>query len=352
VSALVIEAIDDAVEELVPLIGKKAACAAVGLPRASYYRADPAGAEQTEPAAVSAQPSNPAPQVQPRALSEAERATVLEVLHSERFADAAPATVYATLLDEGSYLASESTMYRLLRERGETGDRRRHATHPAKVKPELVADAPNRVWSWDITKLHGPAKWTYYYLYVILDIFSRYPVGWMVASRESAVLAERLIAESVRKQRVDRNQLTLHADRGSSMASKPVAFLLADLGVTKSHSRPHCSNDNPFSEAQFKTLKYRPDFPERFGCIEDARVFCDRFFGWYGHEHRHSGIGLHTPADVHYGRAHAIREARSQVLDAAYQATPERFVHKPPEPPTLPGTVWINKPEDNEDPAQ
>jgi putative transposase len=314
VSAQVIEAIDEAVAELVPLLGAKAACQAVGLPRASYYRGRRGDQPDdfTDLVGVTGGESLPEPmpgveervpqrraQAQPRALSEGERAAVLEVLHSERFADAAPATVYATLLDEGTYLASESTMYRLLRERGETGDRRRHATHPAKVKPELVADAPNRVWSWDITKLHGPAKWTYYYLYVILDIFSRYPVGWMVASRESAVLAERLIAEAVRKQNVDRGQLTLHADRGSSMASKPVAFLLADLGVTKSHSRPHCSNDNPFSEAQFKTLKYRPDFPERFGSIEDARVFCDRFFGWYGHEHRHSGIGLHTPADVH-----------------------------------------------------
>jgi putative transposase len=354
-SAVIVTAIDEAVDELVPLVGKKAACAAVGLPRASYYRANPAG-EETEatatPAAELGRPRRPAAQAQPRALTEQERAEVLEVLHSERFADAAPATVYATLLDEGTYLASESTMYRLLRERGETGDRRRHATHPAKVKPELVASGPNEVWSWDITKLHGPAKWTYYYLYVILDIFSRYPVGWMVASRESAVLAERLIAEAVRKQRVDRNQLTLHADRGSSMASKPVAFLLADLGVTKSHSRPRCSNDNPYSEAQFKTLKYRPDFPERFGCIEDARVFCDGFFGWYAHEHRHSGIGLHTPADVHHGRAHAIREARGHVLHAAYHANPERFVRKPPEPPRLPGTVWINKPEDKENPAQ
>jgi putative transposase len=369
VSALITEAVDVAVEELVPLVGTTDACLAVGLPRASYYRARPATQpEQPMTAACepSAEPSSEPssapvslpvrqrrPQVQPRALTGEERAKVLEVLHSERFADAAPATVYATLLDEGTYLCSEATMYRLLRERGETGDRRRHATHPAKVKPELVADGPNRVWSWDITKLHGPAKWTYYYLYVILDIFSRYPVGWMVASRESAVLAERLIAESVRKQKiVDRGQLTLHADRGSSMASKPVAFLLADLGVTKSHSRPHCSNDNPYSEAQFKTLKYRPDFPERFGCIEDARVFCDRFFGWYGHEHRHSGIGLHTPADVHYGHAHAIREARGHVLDAAYQARPERFVRKRPEPPKLPESVWINKPEDKENPTQ
>jgi putative transposase len=367
VSALVIEAIDGAVAELVPLVGAKAACTAVGVPRASYYRGRPvekpedlldvvdgAGESLPEPRAATVVERVPQrrPQAQPRALSEAERAAVLEVLHSERFADVAPAAVYATLLDEGTYLCSESTMYRLLRERAETGDRRRHATHPAKVKPELVASAPNRVWSWDITKLHGPAKWTYYYLYVILDIFSRYPVGWMVASRESAVLAERLIAESVRKQQVDRGQLTLHADRGTSMASKPVAFLLADLGVTKSHSRPHCSNDNPYSEAQFKTLKYRPDFPDRFGCIEDARVFCDRFFGWYGHEHRHSGIGLHTPADVHYGRAHAVRQARGRVLDAAHAEHPERFVRHPPQPPKLPRTVWINKPQDKDEPAQ
>jgi putative transposase len=350
VSALIVGALEDAVGELAPLVGRKAACSAVGLPRASYYRAHPVG-EQPEPDPEPGR-REPRRQAQPRALTEQERAAVLGVLHSERFADAAPATVYATLLDEGTYLASESTMYRLLRARGETGDRRRHATHPAKVKPELVASAPNQVWSWDITKLHGPAKWTYFYLYVILDIFSRYPVGWMVASRESAILAERLIGEAVRKQQISRDQLTLHADRGSSMASKPVAFLLADLGVTKSHSRPRCSNDNPFSEAQFKTLKYRPDFPERFGSIEDARVFCDRFFRWYAHQHRHSGIGLHTPADVHHGHAHAVREARGRVLDAAHDAHPERFVRKPPEPPRLPGTVWINKPEDKDEPAQ
>jgi putative transposase len=187
---------------------------------------------------------------------------------------------------------------------------------------------------------------------IVIQNDAQHPVGWMVASRESAVLAERLIAEAVRKQNVDRDQLTLHADRGSSMASKPVAFLLADLGVTKSHSRPPCSNDNPYSEAQFKTLKYRPDFPDRFGSIEDAPVFCDRFFGWYAHEHRHSGTGLHTPADVHYGHAHAVREARGRVLDAAHAAHPDRFVRKAPEPPKLPGTVWINKPEDKEDPTQ
>ena len=356
-STIVSTAVDEAVAELVPLVGTKAACQAVGLPRASYYRSHPVTEPEAQPSVEpTPQPGlGPAPrtrQAQPRALSDAERARVLEVLHCQRFADTAPATVYATLLDEGTYLCSESTMYRLLRERGETRERRRQSTHPATVKPELVATRANEVWSWDITKLRGPVKWTWFYLYVILDIFSRYPVGWMVASRESDVLAERLIADSVRKQNIDPGQLTLHADRGSSMASKTVALLLTDLGVTKSHSRPHVSNDNPYSEAQFKTLKYRPDFPDRFGSIEDARMFCDRFFTWYAHEHRHSGLGLHTPADVHYGRALAIREARGHVLDAAYQATPERFVRKPPQPPKLPDAAWINRPQDNEEPAQ
>lgn len=337
--------IDTAIEELTPLVGVTAACAAVGRARAAHYRAHPVtprppGRPSTEGAARA---------LQPRALSAAERQAVLDVLHSERFVDLAPAEVYATLLDEGVYLCSESTMYRLLRERGETGDRRRHATHPATVKPELVADAPNRVWSWDITKLHGPAKWTYYYLYVALDIFSRYAVAWMVASRESAILAERMFAETIRKQNISDGQLSIHADRGSAMASKPVAFLLADLGVTKSHSRPHVSNDNPYSESGFKTLKYRPDFPERFGCIEDARVHCTEFFRWYNHDHRHSGIGLHTPADVHYGRAGTVREARAVTLSSAYQLHPERFVRKHPQPPPLPTAAWINKPADSEE---
>ena len=363
-STMLMGAIEEAIEELAPLVGRKAACHAVGAPRASHYR----GRKATTVDEAQEQPAAPSPpgsevtavlpevpravQQQPRALSEDERAAVLAVLHSQRFTDTAPASVYATLLDDGVYLASISTMYRLLRERGETGDRRRHATHPAKVKPELVADRPNQLWSWDITKLHGPAKWSYFYLYVILDIFSRYPVGSMVASRESAVLAERLISDAVRQQEIDRNQLTLHADRGSSMASKPVAFLLADLGVTKSHSRPHVSNDNPYSEAQFKTLKYRPDFPKTFGCIEDSRVFCDGFFRSYADEHRHSGIGLHTPADVHHHRAGAVREARGHVLAAAYDTHPERFVRKHPEPPALPTTAWINRPEDKEPPTQ
>jgi len=223
--------------------------------------------------------------------------------------------------------------------------RRRQAVHPPRSRPELVATAPNHCWSWDITKLRGPAKWTYYHLYVIIDIYSRYVPGWLIAERESAALAERLLAETITKHHIARDRLTLHADRGTSMASKPVALLLADLGVTKSHSRPRCSNDNPFSEAQFKTLKYRPEFPEQFGSIQDARAFCQRFFGWYNHEHRHSGIGLHTPADLHFGRAEAIRAARAEVLTAAHDTHPERFVRKHPEPPTLPEAVWINKPD-------
>ena len=244
-----------------------------------------------------------AERIQPRALAPAERTAILDVLHSGRFADLAPAEVWATLLDEGTYLGSVSTYYRLLREAGESRERRAQATHPAAVKPELAADGPNQVYSWDITKLHGPAKWTYYHLYVILDIFSRYAVGWMVATCESAVLAEKLIAATCAKQGIGRGQLSIHADRGSSMTSKPVALLLADLGVTQSHSRPHVSNDNPYSEAQFKTLKYRPGFPARFPSIEAARAHCQDFFPWYNNEHHHGGLGLHTAADVHYGRA-------------------------------------------------
>jgi putative transposase len=269
---------------------------------------------------------------------------VRALLNSPDFVDKAPATIYHELLDEGVYLASISTMYRIMHAHGEVKERRRQATHPARVKPELVATAPNQVYSWDITKLHGPAKWTYSYLYVIIDIYSRYVVGWLVAERESALLAEKLLADTIAKQGIDRDTLTIHADNGSSMASKPVAFLLADLGVTKSHSRPHTSNDNPYSEAQFRTLKYRPDFPDRFGCIEDARAFCRGFFRWYNTEHRHSGIAWHTPQSVHYGRSEAIRAARADVLAAAYTRNPERFVRKHPEPATLHPAVWINKP--------
>lgn len=271
-----------------------------------------------------------------------------EVLNSPEHVDKAPATVYHELLDQGIYLASVSTMYRVLREHDEVRERRRQATHPARVKPELVAMTPNTCWLWDITKLHGPAKWTYYYLYVIIDIFSRYVVGWLIAENESAALAERLLADSIAKHDIEADTLTVHADNGSSMASKPVAFLLADLGVTKTHSRPHTSNDNPYSEAQFRTLKYRPDFPDTFGSLADARAFCQGFFTWYNTEHYHSGIGYHHPIDVHYGRAETVREARADVLTDAYTRNPERFVRKHPQPPALPTAVWINKPDETD----
>jgi putative transposase len=334
---------DAAVLELEPLIGIGPACRALGRSRAGFYRHQRPG---PRPA-----PATSIPRPQPRALSPAERAEVLSLLHHPDHVDEAPASVYARLLDEGRYLASVSTMYRVLRAEGEVRERRRQARHPAAAKPELVACAPNTVWSWDITKLLGPAKWTWFYLYVVIDIYSRYVTGWMLARREGALLAERLLADAIRKQGVAPDRLTIHADRGTSMASKPVALLLADLGVTKSHSRPRCSNDNPYSEAQFKTLKYRPDFPARFGSIEDARAFCSRFFAWYNEAHRHSGIGFHTPADVHYGRAAPIRARRAAVLDEAYRGHPERFVGKPPVPPALPGAAWINRPSNVAPPA-
>jgi putative transposase len=336
-------AVDQAVATLAPAVGTVRACRAVGQPRSSWYR-------RHRRSPLPPRPPRSAPAPQPRALSAAERAQILDVLHDERFCDLAPASVYATLLDEGSYLCSISTMYRLLRQRGETGDRRRHATHPARVKPELLASGPNQCWSWDITKLAGPARWTWFYLYVILDIYSRYVVGWMLAAREAAALAERLLADTIAAQQVQAGQLTVHADRGTSMTSKPVAMLLADLGVTRSHSRPQVSNDNPYSESQFKTLKHHPTFPERFGSLQEARGFCQRFFGWYNHEHRHSGIALLTPADVHLGRAEQILAARQQVLEGAFAAHPERFVGKPPAPPALPDMVWINKPLDPSEP--
>ena len=268
-------------------VGVRRACELLGVSRARWYRA-----RQTRPAA------GPRPRP-PLALRPHEQEEALAVLHSERFVDQAPRAIYATLLEEGRYLASVRTLYRLLASRGEARERRAQRRHPTYPRPELLATAPNQLWSWDITKLKGPVKWTYFHLYVILDVFSRCVVGWMVAHRESSRLAERLIEHTCESHGIRPGQLTLHADRGSSMKSRPVALLLADLGVTKTHSRPHVSDDNPFSEAQFKTLKYRPDFPDRFGSIEDARALCQSFFHWYNHEHRHSGIALFTPADVH-----------------------------------------------------
>jgi len=283
--------------------------------------------------------------ISPRTLSLDERAVVRQVLDSERFRDQAPREVYATLIDEGQYFCSVRTMYRILDEDEQVCERRNQLRHPNYVKPELLATQPNQLWSWDITKLLGPAKWTYYYLYVILDVFSRYVVGWLIAERESASLAEELIAATCQRQNIQLDQLTIHADRGSSMTSKPVALLMADLGVTKTHSRPHVSNDNPFSEAQFKTLKYRPDYPSRFGCLLDARSWAQEFFQWYNYEHHHSALKLLTPADVHFGRAQAVLAKRQQVLVAAFQKNPERFVKGLPTLQQLPQAVWINPPK-------
>jgi putative transposase len=313
-------------------VGIVLACTMLAVGRASYYRT------------LAPRITTPRP-TPPRALTVDEREHVLEALHEPRFVDLAPAEVYATMLDEGRYLCSERTMYRILAANSEVRERRdqlRHANHP---RPELLATKPNELWSWDITKLLGPTKWTYFYLYVILDVFSRYVVGWMVAPMESATLAKKLIAETCRREGIKPSHLTLHADRGSAMTSKSVALLLANLGVAKTHSRPHVSNDNPFSESAFKTLKYRPGFPDRFGCDQDARGHCNRFFDWYNHEHRHGALGLCTPHEVHRGLASETRARRGAILDAAFLAHPERFPRGRPTPPSLPTEVWINKPE-------
>ena len=325
-----------AAQELAPSVGKAMACRALGLARATFYRHTSPGPEK---------PDRPSPQsLSPRRLKDLERDEVLAVLHSPRFVDKAPAQVYAALLDEGSYLCSERTMYRLLDDAIEVRERRDQLRHPPAPRPELVATAPNQVWSWDITKLRGPQRGLLFYLYVILDIFSRYVVGWMLARRESAALAQRLLREAFARERIEEGGLILHADRGPSMTSKEVSQLLADLGVERSHSRPRVSNDNPYSESQFKTLKYQPDFPERFDSYGHTLGFCRAFFPWYNHDHRHSGIAWLTPADVHYGRADKVLEARQRVLHAAYDAHPERFVNGPPSPRGLPREVWINPP--------
>jgi len=316
-------------------VGVKRACHALTVSRAGFYRWRNLS-ENAKPASVSALP--------PLALSREEQQRVLDALHEERFVDKAPQEVYASLLDEGTYLCSVRTMYRILEAHQEVKERRNQLRHPIYTKPELLAQGPNQVWSRDITKLKGPAKWTYFYLYVILDIFSRYVVGWMVASRESGSLAKKLIEQTCEKQMIQANKLCIHSDRGTSMTSKTVALLLADLSITKSLSRPHVSNDNPYSEAHFKTMKYRPEFPERFGCIEDARSFCQQFFSWYNTEHYHSGIGFLTPEDVHYGRAQQIVKDRQTVLNAAFEEHPERFKGNLPKSLPLPNAVWINKP--------
>jgi putative transposase len=312
----------------------KSLCAALGEPRSSYYRSQ----KPILPKTI-ATPSRSSP----RRLTADEEEMALQVLNSERFRDTAPGEVYAVLLDEGNHICSERTMYRILARHGMTVERRQSAPRNYK-KPELLATKPNELWSWDITKLKGPTKWTYYYLYKIIDVYSRNVVGWMVAHRESANLAEGLIADTILKQEIRPGQLTIHADRGSSMTSVTVGQLLADLGVTKTHSRPHVSNDNPYSESGFKTLKYRPGFPEYFGSIEDARLFCQEFFTWYNTEHRHSGIAMLTPDNVHYNQCEAILNARSNTLMNAYLDHPERFVNGMPTVEQVPKEVWINKP--------
>jgi putative transposase len=313
---------------------RTAACAAMGVARATRYRRT----------AASGPSQGATRRPHPASLTPVERAGVLAELTSERFCDVAIPEVHATLLDEGKYLCSTSTMYRILNAAQLLRERRRQVSRVHYPRPELLATAPNQVWSWDITKLKGPEKWSYFHLYVILDIFSRLVVGWMIAYRERSDLARDLIAACCTREGVARGQLTLHADRGSSMQSKPVAHLLVDLGVTKSHSRPHVSDDNPFSESNFKTLKHRPDFPERFGSIADARAFCQDFFRWYNNEHRHAGIGMLTPSMLHGGEGAAVLAARHRVMATAYAANPQRFNGHVPKPQQLPTEVWINKP--------
>lgn len=319
---------------LVEMTSTKKACALLGASRATLYR-------RRQPPTLGPPPPRPTPI---NKLSESERQRILDLLRSDEYCDLAPAQVWARLLDDGIYLCSISTMYRLLRTAGESRERRRQRTHPARKKPELIATGPNAVWSWDITKLQGPERGVYYNLYVIIDIFSRYVVAWMVGPAETGELAEAFIADALAAQGIGRDQLSIHADRGTSMTSKPVAQLLVDLGVARSHSRPHVSNDNPYSESNFKTLKYCPAFPGRFGSIQDARAFCDRFFDHYNHIHRHAGIGLHTPASVHYGTATEIRSQRQATLDAAYADNPARFGYRSPVAPKLPTVAWINEP--------
>ncbi len=331
--------IERTVEELTPIIGTRPACRAVGASVATVYR-------RRRPPEPRVRRPRPTPA---RALTPPEHEAVLEVLHSERFVDVSPEETYATLLDEGTYLCSTRTMYRILEAKyGGVRERRAQLTHPAYAKPELLAERPNELWSWDVSKLKGPAKWTWFYLYVILDVFSRYVVGWAVQYRENGHLAKALIEQATEQQKITPKVLTLHADRGAPQRAKPVAFLLADLGITKTHSRPYTSSDNPYSESNFKTLKYRPEFPERFDEIEHARAYCRQFFHWYNQAHRHSGIGLMTPAAVHHGQAPALHAARARVLEAAFARNPERFVRKLPVPPELPTAAWINKPDTKE----
>jgi len=323
-----------AIEALAQTIPLRQACALFAFPRSRLYR-------RRQPKVVAEKPPRPSPA---RALSTSERRVVHEVLNSERFQDCSPREVYATLLDEGLYYCSLSTLYRILADHDELRERRQQRQHPAYAKPELLATEPNQLWSWDITKLLGATKWLYYYLYVLLDVYSRYVVGWLLAQHESAALAQQLVATSCEKQQIAPGQLTLHSDRGPAMTAKSLAQLLDDLGVTKTHSRPYNANDNPFSEAQFKTMKYRPDYPERFADLTQAHTWAHAFFGWYNNDHHHTSLGLLTPAIVHYGQAPQVTAQRQATLAVAYNLHPERFVKGVPLPPQPPAAVWINPP--------
>lgn len=337
----------DAVEQVAPELGVSQACRVIGVARATFYR------HRRPPRTRSCIDRPPTrPRFRPNALAPCELQRVLDTLHEPRFLDASPTEVYYTLLDEGTYIASLRSLYRVLAANGEVRERRDQLRHPSHPVPRLCADRPNVVWTWDVTKLLGPAKWTYYYLYVLLDLYSRYAVGWTVASADTAAIATWLIGETLDKHAVDAHCLTIHSDRGPSQTAKPVAHLLADLGITKSLSRPRVSNDNPYSEAHFKTLKYRPAFPNRFDSKEHATDFCRSFIGWYNQAHRHSGIGYLTPATVHFGRAEGVYATRAAALTEAYDRHPERFVRKPPTPPALPDVAWINRPDEQKEVCQ
>lgn len=322
------------VDGLIPLVTVQAACQALVIPRSMFYRSKTTRLHQVAQAKV----------LPARALEPAERQSVLDILNCTRFQDQAPREVYATLLDEQVYLCHWRTMYRILAENHQICERRNQLRHPVYAKPELLATGPNQVWSWDITALRGPDKWTAFYLYDLMDVYSRYAVGWLIATTQSAELAEQLIAQSYAKHAILPGQLTIHSDNGAPMRAKTICQLMADLAVTESHSRPHVSDDNPYSESKFKTMKYRPDYPDRFACLLEAQTWARSFYPWYNNEHHRSGIGLLTPATVHLGNAPTVLASRQQTLDLAFEAHPDRFVHGAPSPQPLPEAVWINPP--------
>jgi len=321
------------VDEHAPEVGVAPACRAVEVSRATWYRRRKKSSES-----ILEDRRRP-----PRRLSDAERDRVMQTLCSDEFVDRSPRAVYAMLLERGEYLCSVRTMYRVLAERRAVRERRPQRKHPEYAVPICCAQAPNELWSWDITKLAGPHR-SWFSLYVILDVYSRYIVSWLLARRESAFLAMRLIEQAIQIHDVDPSCLKIHADRGAPMRAKCTAQLMVDLGIERSHSRPRVSNDNPFSESQFKTLKYCPEYPGRFTCIESARAWSSSFFDWYNHEHRHEGIGFFTPIDVYNGRHLELTKVRQRVLDQAYMRHPERFVRGRPAPPVVPDEVWINRP--------